>query len=44
VSLAAKLAERQATSRYLKQLAEIGVSQEQQAGKRELLIHPKLTL
>jgi Fic family protein len=38
----AKLAERQAASRYLKQLAEIGVLQEQQVGREKLFIHPKL--
>jgi Fic family protein len=38
----AKIAERQAASRYLKQLAEIGVLHEQQVGREKLFIHPKL--
>lgn len=36
------IAQRQAASVYLKQLAEIGVLQEMQAGKEKLFVHPKL--
>ncbi len=38
----AKLVERQAAARYLKQLAEIGVLQELPVGREKLFIHPKL--
>ena len=38
----AKIAERQTASRYLKQLAEIGVLQEIAAGREKLFLHPKL--
>ncbi len=38
----AKIAERQAASRYLKQLAEIGVLEEKAVGREKLFIHPKL--
>lgn len=38
----AKLAERQAASRYLKQLVEIGVLEERTIGREKLFIHPKL--
>jgi Fic family protein len=38
----AKLAERQAASRYLKQLCEIEVLQEMPVGREKLFIHPKL--
>lgn len=37
----AKIAERQAASRYLKQLAEIGVLEEQTLGREKLFLHPK---
>ena len=37
----AKIAERQAASRYLKQLAEIGVLEEQIVGREKLFLHPK---
>ncbi len=37
----AKIAERQAASRYLKQLAEIGVLEEQVLGREKLFLHPK---
>ena len=37
----AKIAERQAASRYLKQLAEIGVLEEQTVGREKLFLHPK---
>lgn len=37
-----RLAQRQAGSRYLKELAAIGVLREMQAGKEKLFIHPKL--
>ena len=41
----AKIAERQAASRYLKQLADIGVLNEQAVGREKLFLHPKfLTL
>jgi Fic family protein len=36
------VAKRQAASRYLKELAEIGVLQEMAVGKEKLFIHPKL--
>ena len=36
------IAQRQSASRYLKELAAIGVLREQQAGKEKLFIHPKL--
>lgn len=40
-----KIAERQAASRYLKQLADIGVLKEQTVGREKLFLHPKfLTL
>jgi len=38
----AKIAERQAASRYLKALASIGVLREQAFGKEKLFVHPKL--
>jgi len=38
----AKICERQAASRYLKQLVEIGVLREQAAGREKLFLHPKL--
>lgn len=38
----AKLAERQAASRYLKQLVEIGVLEERSFGREKLFIHPRL--
>jgi len=37
-----KIAERQAASRYLKQLVEIGVLDEKPVGREKLFIHPKL--
>lgn len=37
-----KIAGRQAASRYLKQLVEIGVLQERTVGREKLFIHPKL--
>lgn len=37
-----QIAQRQAASRYLKELVAIGVLQEVQAGKEKLFIHPKL--
>ena len=37
----AKIAERQAASRYLKQLAEIGVLEEMTLGREKLFLHPK---
>lgn len=36
------IAQRQAASRYLKELVEIGVLREMVVGKEKLLIHPKL--
>jgi Fic family protein len=36
------IAQRQSASRYLKELAAIGVLHEVQAGKEKLFIHPKL--
>jgi len=38
----AGIAKRQTASQYLKQLAEIGVLTEMEAGKEKLFIHPKL--
>jgi len=38
----AKIAHRQAASRYLKALASIGVLHEQAVGKEKLFVHPKL--
>lgn len=38
----AGIAKRQSASRYLKELAAIGVLREQQIGKEKLFIHPKL--
>lgn len=40
--VAAKIAERQAASRYLKQLVEIGVLEERSAGREKLFLHAKL--
>ena len=37
-----QIAQRQAASRYLKELAGIGVLRETQVGKEKLFIHPKL--
>jgi hypothetical protein len=37
-----QIAQRQAASRYLKELVAIGVLQEIQVGKEKLFIHPKL--
>ena len=37
-----QIAQRQAASRYLKELASIGVLRETQVGKEKLFIHPKL--
>lgn len=37
-----QIAQRQAASRYLKELVAIGVLQEAQIGKEKLFIHPKL--
>ena len=37
-----QIAQRQAASRYLKELVSIGVLQEVQVGKEKLFIHPKL--
>jgi hypothetical protein len=36
------VAQRQAASRYLKELAALGVLRETQVGKEKLFIHPKL--
>jgi Fic family protein len=36
------IASRQAASRYLKQLVEIGVLEERAVGREKLFIHPKL--
>jgi len=36
------MAGRQAASRYLKQLVEIGVLEERVVGREKLFIHPKL--
>jgi len=36
------IAERQAASRYLKELAELGVLEERKVGKEKLFVHPKL--
>ncbi len=38
----AKIAERQAASRYLKQFVEIGVLEERSFGREKLFIHPRL--
>ena len=38
----AGIAGRQAASRYLKQLVEIGVMEEMQFGREKIFIHPKL--
>jgi Fic family protein len=38
----AEIAERQAASRYLKQLVKIGVLEEKAVGREKLFIHPKL--
>jgi len=38
----AGIAERQSASKYLKQLAEIGVLEEKEAGREKLFLHPKL--
>lgn len=38
----ARIAERQAASRYLKQLAEIGVLEPRTVGREKLFLHPKL--
>lgn len=37
-----QIAQRQAASRYLKELVFIGVLEEVQVGKEKLFIHPKL--
>lgn len=37
------IAQRQAASRYLKELTAIGILHEVQAGKEQQFIHPKLT-
>lgn len=37
-----QIAQRQAASRYIKEIATIGVLQEVQVGKEKLFIHPKL--
>ena len=36
------IAQRQAASRYLHDLAELGVLREMQSGKEKLFIHPRL--
>jgi hypothetical protein len=38
----ARIAQRQAASRYLNQLVAIGVLEEQPVGREKLFIHPKL--
>ena len=38
----AKICERQAASRYLKRLVEIGVLEEKAVGREKLYLHPKL--
>lgn len=38
----AKIADRQAASRYLKALVSVGVLDEQAFGKEKLFVHPKL--
>ena len=38
----ARIAERQAAARYLKELARIGVLREQAIGREKLFVHPKL--
>jgi Fic family protein len=40
----ANLAERQTASRYLKNLAKIGVLQEEEFGREKVFLHPKLLL
>ncbi len=40
--VAAEIAERQAASRYLKQLVDIGVLEEKAVGREKLFLHPKL--
>ena len=40
----AKIAERQAASRYLKQLAELGVLEEKTIGREKLFLHPKFLM
>jgi Fic family protein len=40
----ARIAERQAASRYLKQLAEIGVLEEQTRGREKLYVHPRFLM
>lgn len=40
--VAARIAERQAASRYLKQLADVGVLQTKAVGREKLFLHPKL--
>ena len=40
----AKIAERQAASRYLKRLAEIGVLEEKMVGREKLFLHPKFLI
>ncbi|HEY1394122.1 MAG TPA: Fic family protein, partial [Methylibium sp.] len=37
-----RVAQRQAASRYLKELSALGVLKELQAGKEKLFVHPKL--
>ena len=37
----AKIAKRQSASRYLKEMAEIGVLEELQIGREKLFVHPK---
>jgi Fic family protein len=39
-----KIAERQAASRYLKELTKIGILKERPVGREKLFIHPKLML
>jgi hypothetical protein len=38
----ARIAKRQAASRYLKALAAVGVLREEQVGREKLFVHPKL--
>ncbi len=38
----AKISERQAASRYLKQLTAVGVLEEKAVGREKLYLHPKL--
>ena len=40
--VARNIAKRQTASTYLKQLSDIGVLYEKQAGKEKLFVHPKL--